>query len=106
MITSEVYRRRPGLVLDQDQVKGMIPYGDDSSFPSAETALTAAFAAAMWGAPGRTARWVFVLIATFVGVTRLIGGINWPTDVLASVIIGGLSFLAVDKLARPLFSDW
>ena len=72
-----------------------------SSFPSGHTLVVAAFAAAaaigvsrIW--PGRrnlamliAAVWIF-----FVAISRLVLGVHWPTDVLASACIGAFLPLA------------
>jgi undecaprenyl-diphosphatase len=73
-----------------------------SSFPSGHTLVVAAFAAA--AAIGVTRIWprahlVAMLVAgawiLFVGISRLVLGVHWPTDVLAAACIGAFLPLTV-----------
>ena len=78
-----------------------------SSFPSGHTLAVAAFATAatllvLKGRPG--AQWV-VMTAAFlwiflVGLSRLVLGVHWPTDVLAAACIGTFLPLAIKALTH------
>jgi undecaprenyl-diphosphatase len=102
VIGSLVYRARPFLFLPPEQVHLLIPHSPESSFPSDHAAGSAAFAFGMWRSPDRSARWIFSVTALLVGVSRLVAGVHWPTDILASFALGGLSAQVIFALDRPL----
>jgi membrane-associated phospholipid phosphatase len=73
-----------------------------SSFPSGHTLVTAAFATAAVLCIGRIrpaarnfALWIALLWIFLVGLSRLVIGVHWPTDVLAAVCIGAFLPLAM-----------
>lgn len=108
IVASVVYRARPFLTLPSGQVHLLIPHSNDSSFPSDHATGSAAFAAGMWRSPDRSARWVFAGTALLVGISRLIAGVHWPSDILVSLVLGGLvawGTFALEPLLRPLL-DW
>jgi undecaprenyl-diphosphatase len=66
-----------------------------SSFPSGHTLATAAFATAgalcvagLWPRAGRAAMAVAMLWTVLVGLSRLVLGVHWPSDVLAAICVG------------------
>ena len=85
------------------------PWYWGSSFPSGHTLSVATFATAavlcalrIW--PQR--RWPVMLATGFsilwtcaVGLSRLVLGVHWPTDVLAAIVMG----MAIPVLLRKLF---
>lgn len=100
-VSAFVYRPRPFTLLG-NQVHLLVPHTADSSFPSDHAMGSGAFAAGMWRAGG-SARWVFLIVALLVGLSRAIAGVHWPSDLIASLIIGGLiSQLTFTVLRRPL----
>lgn len=108
VVTLFIYRARPFLVLPPDQLHLLTPHAPDSSFPSDHTMGSAAFAVGMWRAPSLPARWLFGITALLVGSSRLIAGVHWPSDVLGSLILGGLvavGVFALRGLLEPLL-DW
>lgn len=108
LIAAVFYRARPFTVLPPDQIHLIIPHAADSSFPSDHTMGSAAFAAGMWRAPGRSARWVFLVTALLVGLSRLIAGVHWPSDVAGSFILGAAvaaGTFALKGLFAPVL-DW
>ncbi len=81
-----------------------------SSFPSGHTLSTAAFATALALAAAhiwpRSSFVVLVLAATWiglVGLSRLVLGVHWPTDVLGAICLGIFIPLAI-RLGLELFS--
>lgn len=101
-VSSVLYRARPFAAIP-GEIRLLVPHTTDSSFPSDHATGSAAFAAGMWGAPGRSARWVFAGTALLVGISRLIAGVHWPSDVLASFVLGGAVAWATVRFSRPLW---
>lgn len=106
-LASVVYRPRPFVVLPH-RVKLLLPHAADSSFPSDHATGSAGFAVGMWRAPSSSIRWLFTLVALLVGVSRLIAGVHWPSDILGSYLLGALSAQVVWAMSRPLspLLDW
>jgi membrane-associated phospholipid phosphatase len=80
-----VGRARPELWL------GPFHYVDaaSSSFPSGHTVGAFAIAAVlMAGSSSRGLRWVATLLAVAIGASRILAFRHWPSDVLASALIG------------------
>lgn len=76
-----------------------------SSFPSGHTLSTAAFATALtliasriWPPSHRVALPLAVLWVSLMGLSRMVLGVHWPTDVLAAVCVGIFIALAVSLL--------
>jgi undecaprenyl-diphosphatase len=107
VLASLIYRARPFVALP-DQVRLLIPHPADSSFPSDHGTGSAAFAVGMWRAPGRSAPWLFSILALLVGFSRLVAGVHWPSDILLSFLLGGAVVPLVCALERPLkpVLDW
>ncbi|MGB4118114.1 MAG: phosphatase PAP2 family protein [Polaromonas sp.] len=76
-----------------------------SSFPSGHTLSTAAFATALtliaariWPLSRRMALPLAVLWISLMGMSRLVLGVHWPTDVLAAICIGVFIPLAINMV--------
>lgn len=85
------FRPRPFVTLPKGTFTQLIPHSADASFPSDHTAGSFGFAAGSWS---KAQRWVsrsFTALAILVAMARVYGGIHWPTDVLAGVVIGLIS---------------
>ena len=96
-----VARPRPWL-----DVAGLIPLiaeHDPNSFPSGHT--TAAFAAGMvWAGalPWNRVRPLAVVLAVFMGLSRLYVGVHYPTDVIAGALVGSLCAWLALRLWRRM----
>ena len=62
---------------------------DLQSFPSGHATFFAALPAALYFYHKKIALW-YAIGALFIGLARIIGGIHWPTDILAGYVIGGI----------------
>ena len=84
---------------------------DDLSFPSGHTSLNfAAFTAlaAVLIKEKKKWAWLLLLIPIIVGITRIIRGVHYPSDVLGGMIIGffaGLVGFVVATKKFPVTSD-
>ena len=79
-----------------------------SSFPSGHTLSTAAFATALtlvatrlWPQSRHIALPIAVLWIGLMGLSRLVLGVHWPSDVLAAVCLGLFIPLAINLLLFP-----
>ena len=61
---------------------------DKSSFPSGHATFFAALPSALYFYHKKIALW-YVFGALLIGLSRIIGGIHWPADVLAGYVLGG-----------------
>lgn len=74
-----------------------------ASFPSAHTANSAVtfLAVAILMTKSRLATVIAVVLAAAVGLSRIILGVHWPTDVIGGWAFAGLALLLFSK-----FRDW
>ncbi|MCL6601088.1 MAG: undecaprenyl-diphosphatase [Alicyclobacillus macrosporangiidus] len=94
------FRPRPFTVLPKGTFTQLIPHAPDASFPSDHASGAYAFASGVWG---RGARWVsvvFTLVAVLTMIARVYVGVHWPTDVLASLVVGVLAGRIMWRLER------
>ncbi|OLN30656.1 MULTISPECIES: phosphatase PAP2 family protein [Desulfosporosinus] len=96
------FRPRPFVTLPKGTFTQLIPHSFDTSFPSDHTSGSFGFAAGSWKKASFWVRWSFTILAVLVAFARVYTGVHWPTDVLASVIIGFVSAKIV-WLINPLF---
>lgn len=80
-----IERPRPFEVLDG--VTRLIPYVSDGSFPSGHAAAFFALATPMVFYYRKTAS-LFLFAALVISVDRIIGGVHWPSDVIAGAAVG------------------
>lgn len=97
------YRSRPFVLLPKGSFHQLIPHAADSSFPSDHTSGSFAFAAATWGKGPRWMQWAFTSIAVIVMFARVFVGVHWPTDVLASVVIGSAAGRSIWLFSRFVY---
>lgn len=97
-----VFRPRPFTVLSADQMHALINHAPDSSFPSDHATGSAAMATGMWASGSRLWRVVFVVLALLAGLSRVMVGVHWPSDVLASFILGSAVAVVTRAVAGPL----
>lgn len=96
------YRSRPFVVLPQDSFTRLIPHSVDASFPSDHASGSFAFAAATWGQGPQWVSRTFTIFAVLVMISRIYVGVHWPTDVLASCVVGIVSARIMRKFSRVL----
>jgi undecaprenyl-diphosphatase len=89
-----VSRIRPFLKFDNLNIKkiGIDKY----SFPSGHT--TAAFTAAVMLVLTFSHAYIFISVASLVGISRMYLGVHYPTDVMAGTIIGTMTSFVVYNL--------
>ncbi len=70
----------------------------DSSFPSNATSVGFSMATAVW-LFNRKAGWAMYVLASLLALSRVVGGVHYPTDVLAGAAVGiAAGYLVVKKL--------
>jgi len=71
----------------------------DSSFPSNATAVGFSIATAVWYF-NRKAGLAMYMLAFLLGISRICGGVHYPSDVVAGMLVGiGAAYLVVQKLS-------
>lgn len=93
------HRPRPLLVLSN--VRLLVDPLYSNSFSSGHTATTFALATII-SANYPKCRWAAWTIAAFVGISRVYVGVHFPSDILASAVIGIASGLAILRIADHL----
>lgn len=92
-----VGRDRPCFVLEQ--VRLLIRQPHSRSFPSSHAANTAAMACLFWVRYRRWG-WAVAVVAFCVGLSRIVVGVHYPSDVAAGFLAGGLIAWAVLRAWR------
>jgi undecaprenyl-diphosphatase len=72
----------------------------DPSFPSDHAAAAFAIAVAVFLC-ARRAGIAFLVVATLIGVSRVVEGLHYPSDVLAGAAVGAACAVLVTLVARP-----
>lgn len=97
------FRARPFTVLPHGTFTQLIPHSPDSSFPSDHVSGSFAFAVGSWGRAPRWIQWTFTGVAIVVMFARVYVGVHWPTDVLASLVIGFASGRIIWLISRFIY---
>jgi undecaprenyl-diphosphatase len=86
----------------QLEVLGSVPPAASTGMPSGTA--TACMAGATWIALRHGPRWgaAAVALALLLSTTRLYVGVHYPSDLVVGWIVGALTALGVDRLARRL----
>jgi len=77
----------------------------DSSFPSNAATVGFCIATSIWLFDRRMGAILYVVAALF-GVSRIVGGVHYPMDILGGILIGGLSAYCVARKLRFLDRLW
>jgi undecaprenyl-diphosphatase len=88
----------------QDHPLGILPLlspSHDPSFPSDHATAAFAIAFAILFVARRTG-WLFLAWAVLIGVSRVLAGMHYPTDVIAGAVVGLGSGLFTARVAMPL----
>ena len=88
----------------QDHPLGVIPLitpSLDPSFPSDHAAAAFAIAFGILFVARRTG-WLFVAWAALIGISRVLAGMHYPTDILAGAVVGLASGYFTARIAMPL----
>jgi undecaprenyl-diphosphatase len=75
----------------------------DASFPSDHASASVAIAVAVFMFD-RIVGGLFLVAAALIAIGRIFVGAHYPSDVLASIVVGVASAVVVVKLARPLIA--
>ncbi len=95
-----VERARPFATLtDVRNIIGVDVGENLQSFPSGHAIFFFALATAAHSFSPRIGRWLFVG-AILISISRVIGGVHWPSDILVGALLGILIGWAVAKLSR------
>jgi undecaprenyl-diphosphatase len=97
------YRPRPFTVLHKGTYLQLISHSKDASFPSDHTSGSFGFASGSWGHNTKWISGTFTVIAIIVMFSRVYVGVHYPTDVIASLIVGSLSGKIMWRFSRLLF---
>jgi membrane-associated phospholipid phosphatase len=102
-LINQVYFRPRPFTFD-DSVRLLFYHPSDSTMPSNAATVCFALAIAVWL---RQRRWGAVMLALGVGITlsRVVGGVHYPADVVVGVWLGGIWAWLVNRvtgLDRPL----
>ncbi|MCL6548648.1 MAG: undecaprenyl-diphosphatase [Alicyclobacillus sp.] len=94
------FRPRPFTVLPKGTFTQLIPHAPDASFPSDHASGAFAFASGVWGRGAKWVSYLFTAVAVVTMIARVYVGVHWPTDVLASFVVGVLASRIMWRLDR------
>jgi undecaprenyl-diphosphatase len=96
------YRSRPFAF---EPVRLLFYRPSDSSFPSNATLVGFALATVVWYANRRAGRLMYVVAAT-LALTRVIGGVHFPADIVAGALMGVCAAYVVVRKMGFLDRGW
>lgn len=89
---------RPFQALD---IESLVTSASTSSFPSGHIAFIVPLAITLWYINKKAGIWSFVGV-TLMGISRVVAGVHWPTDILGGVLIGVVAFVVTQMLLKKL----
>ncbi|MCL1124025.1 phosphatase PAP2 family protein [Shewanella surugensis] len=93
---------RPAAILNSLNIIGNIHFKD--SFPSGHTAAVFVFAGSLYLSLNHIGIKVILLVmASLVGISRIIVGAHWPTDIVMGAIIGMFSAYLAANVCPPIW---
>lgn len=97
-LINEVYFRPRPFTFD-DSVRLLFYHPSDSSMPSNSATVCFALAASVWL---RQKQWGGVMLALAAGMTlsRIVGGVHTPADIVVGAWLGGLSAWLIHRMSR------
>jgi len=78
-----------------DQIIAVNVLVDAASFPSLHVAMTFAFATMLLLLKYRVLGWVSLGVAALIGLSRMVVGVHYPTDILGGVVVGIVSAVVI-----------
>ena len=94
---------RPRPWLDVPGLVNMVGESAYRSFPSGHATSAFAFAFAVWFcASEKWMKWVSIVVAILMGLSRLYIGVHYPTDVIGGVLVGLLAGWLANLIVRTL----
>jgi len=84
------------------EVLPLFPYGGYDSFPSGHATLFSALATAIYYLHKKIG-FVFILIAIFISISRVIAGVHFPIDIVVGWILGsGIVWFLIKFMNKPI----
>lgn len=68
-----------------------------SAFPSAHTALAFSLAVTIFLLDGKIG-WIYLSVAMFIGIARILANVHYPIDILGGALIGTLVAVIIEKI--------
>jgi undecaprenyl-diphosphatase len=69
----------------------------DGSFPSGHTASAFALSTTIW-LHDKKAGWFYLILASLVGIARILANVHYPVDILGGVVIGILASFLIERV--------
>lgn len=101
-IKSIVARTRPFYVIDD--LITLVNYPKDYSFPSGHTTSWFAGGMGLFLSINKKYSFIFLVLASLMGFSRLYVGVHYPTDVLCGLIIGIGSGVLAYNIVRVIYN--